>query len=291
MNRGAAFTRRHAPVGALCAALLAAGGAGAAPDADLWPRWTAHDPMSPAVIDHKTWDGLLARFVRAGPDGSNRFAYGRVGANDRATLDSYVDSLAGKAIGGFARPEQKAYWINLYNALTVRVVLDRYPVGSIRDIDISPGLFADGPWGAELVSVEGEALTLDDIEHRILRPVWRDPRVHYALNCAAVGCPQLAGDAYTGAAVERQLDLAARAFVNHPRGVESTRDGVSLSRIYDWYADDFGADRSALFAHLSRFASPPLAAILARRPRIAGYRYDWALNDAAPEPTEAVRDR
>ena len=292
MNRRAHFAgRRFALVGVFATILLAPDVSGAAPDAELWQRWTAHDAAARAVIDHGEWDRLLARFVRAGPDGSNRFAYREVDAEARGRLDAYLDSLARRTISSFSRPEQKAYWINLYNALTVRTVLDRYPVETIRDIDISPGWFSDGPWGAELISVEGEALALDDVEHRILRPIWRDARLHYALNCAAAGCPQLAAEAYTGAAVERQLDLAARAFVNHSRGVEATGDRVLLSRIYDWYADDFGDGRDDLFAHLSRFASPALAAILERRPRIAGYRYDWALNDAMPEPPEASRDR
>lgn len=264
----------------LVAAALGCGAAGAAPDAELWERWTAHDPAAEAAIDHAPWDRLLARYVSAGADGVNRFAYGRVTAADRAALDAYVAGLAGRPIGRFARPEQAAYWINLYNALTVRVVLDHYPVDSIRDIDISPGFFSDGPWGAEVAVVDGEAVTLDDIEHRILRPIWRDARHHYVLNCAAVGCPQIAATAYRSGDLDARLDDAARAFVNHPRGVAATARGLRLSKVYDWYEDDFG-DREALLAHLAAFASPPLAAALADSPRIAGYDYDWTLNDAA----------
>lgn len=269
------------------AALLAAGGAGAAPEAELWERWTAHDPASTGTIDHSAWDGVLERFIAPGPDGVDRFAYAAA-ARDRAALDGYVDSLARTPVSRYARPEQKAYWINLYNALTVRTVLDHYPVESIRDIDISPGLFSDGPWGAKLVEVEGEALSLDDIEHRILRPVWRDARVHYAVNCASIGCPQLAAAAWTGAALDAQLEAAARAYVNHPRGVSVTADGrLRLSKIYDWFAEDFGG-RDGLAAHLRLFAAPELAAALAGAPRIAGYDYDWALNDA-PAPPEDGR--
>ena len=276
--------RRLPPaLAAFAAAALACGGAPAAPEADLWERWTEHDPASTATVDHGPWSRLLARFVRPGPDGANRFAYAEIDAAARAALDAYVASLAGARPGALARPEQKAYWINFYNALTVRTVLDRYPVESIRDIDISPGWFSDGPWGAALVEVEGEAVTLDDIEHRILRPIWRDPRLHYALNCAAAGCPELAAEAYRADALEAQLDRAARAYVNHPRGVEATADGgVLLSSIFDWYAEDFGAGRAELFAHLARYAEADLAAALTRGPRISGYRYDWALNDAAP---------
>ena len=281
LRRGGHATRGSLAAAAFAAAALACGGAPAAPDAELWERWTAHDPASTATVDHGAWDRLLARFVRPGPDGANRFAYAEADADARAELDAWIASLAGIRVSALARPEQKAYWINLYNALTVRTVLRHYPVESIRDIDISPGLFSDGPWGAALVGIEGEDVTLDDIEHRILRPVWRDPRLHYALNCAAAGCPELAAEAYRADALEAQLDRAARAYVNHPRGVEIAANGVRLSRIYDWYAEDFGADRAELFAHLARYAEPALAAALAQAPRISGYRYDWALNDAA----------
>jgi hypothetical protein len=171
-----------------------------------------------------------------------------------------------------------AFWINLYNALTLQVVARRHPVDSIRDIDISPGWFSDGPWDAVLVSVEGEALTLNDIEHRILRPIWRDPRIHYAVNCASLGCPNLAQTPYRARQLEAQLERAARAFVNHPRGVKAEQGRVTASRIYDWYREDFGTSEAELLAHLRRYAAPGLAARLAAAGAIAGYAYDWNLN-------------
>ncbi|MEE8270937.1 MAG: DUF547 domain-containing protein, partial [Alphaproteobacteria bacterium] len=163
----------------------------AAPPARPWKRWMPHDPQSTAAIDHTAWDAVLARYVSGHPDGINRVAYGSVTAADRAALDRYLDALSATPIARFNRDQQFAFWVNLYNALTVRVVLDHYPVDSIRDIDISSGLFADGPWGRDLIEVDGTALTLDDIEHRILRPLWRDPRIHYAVSCASLGCPNL----------------------------------------------------------------------------------------------------
>jgi hypothetical protein len=97
--------------------------------------------------------------------------------------------LTALEISGYSRPEQFAYWFNLCNALTIQVVLDHYPVESIRDIDVSPGQFADGPWKKESVTVQAEKVSLDDIEHLILRAIWIDQRIHYAVNCASVGCP------------------------------------------------------------------------------------------------------
>src|SRR6185503_17839522 len=132
-----------------------------------------------------------------------------------AALDAYVEKMQGVAIRTFCRPEQRAYWANLYNATTVKVVLDHYPVDSIMKINISPGLFAKGPWKKKLLKVEGEEVSLDDVEHRILRPIWKDPRTHYSVNCASLGCPNLQPHAFTAATLDAMLDEAARGYVNH----------------------------------------------------------------------------
>ena len=144
----------------LAAAVLtmAAAGAIAAPKAELWARWKQHDPESTARIDHAAWSGLIAKYRRMSPDGIARFAYGAVSAADSAALKAYIGRLANTPVSRFNRREQFAYWVNFYNALTVRTVLDHYPVESIRDIDITPGWFADGPWGAKQVIVIGESL-------------------------------------------------------------------------------------------------------------------------------------
>lgn len=252
----------------------------AAPQAELWPRWQAHEPSSVAVVNYADWDKLLARVVAAGRDGINRVDYAALAGPERAALEAVVARLAAVEIDGFARPEQLAYWINLYNAVTLQVVAAHWPVASIRDIDISSGWFADGPWDAAVVTVAGEALTLNDIEHRILRPIWRDPRIHYAVNCASLGCPNLAVTAYQGAGIEARLQAAARDFVNHPRGV-AVRDGrVTVSKIYDWYRDDFGKGEAQLIGHLVRFAGPELSRDLRAAGGIDGTAYDWRLNAA-----------
>jgi hypothetical protein len=261
-----------------------------APSARLWPRWEAHDPGSARVIDHAPWERFLAGALHRRADGVMGLAYGSVGAADRALLRGYLAALAATPVSGLARAEQFAFWANLYNALTVRVVLDRYPVASIRDISLGGGLFSSGPWGAKLVEIEGEALSLNDIEHRILRPIWRDPRVHYAVNCASVGCPDLRPRAFTGAGLEAALNEAARDYVNHPRGVSAAAGGMTLSSIYNWFADDFGGEAGVL-AHLRRHASPALRAAIDRAPVIAGYHYDWSLNDVAAPRVDPAAPR
>lgn len=250
-----------------------------APKAELWARWQAHDPDAEAVVDHGAWARLLESYLHVDDDGVNRFAYANVTAADRAALERYVARLAALPIDDYDRPEQLAYWINLYNALTVRVVLDHYPVDSIRDIDISPGLFADGPWDRALVRVAGEDLSLNDIEHRILRPIWRDPRIHYAVNCAAHGCPDLQPRPFAGSDAEVRLEAAARRYVNSQRGVRVRADGLVVSSIYVWFQEDFGGDDDGVIAHLARYAQPALAAALARSDEIVDHAYDWSLND------------
>jgi hypothetical protein len=265
-----------------CLAVLgftAPGAAEAAPRSEPWPRWEAHRPESTRVVDHSVWNELLARYNVPAGDGSRRFAYGRVSADDRRRLGDYVDGLARLAVSDLARAEQRAFWINLYNALTVKLVLERWPVASIRDIAISPGLFSAGPWGKKLVTVEGESLSLDDVEHRILRPIWKDPRIHYAVNCAAIGCPDLWPAAFTAANAEALLERAARAFVNHPRGVRIEDGRLVVSSIYVWFREDFGDGTDAgVIAHISRYAVPDLQRALAGIGRVSDHDYDWAIN-------------
>lgn len=239
-----------------------------------------------AESESRAFDSLLARHVAAGPDGVNRVDYAAWKASqaDRAALDAYIRALEGAPISTLSRNEQFAAWANLYNAATVRVILDRYPVRSIRDIrSEGAGLSLKaliGPWQTKVVTVEGRRLSLDDIEHGIVRPAFKDPRVHYAFNCASIGCPNLMPRAFRGATLDADLDAAARAYVNHPRGVSVTARGLRLSSIYDWYGTDFGTAEQ-LRAHLLRYAAPDLAARIRATPAIAGYGYDWLLNDRA----------
>ena len=160
-------------------------------------------------------------------------------------------------------------------------MLEHYPVASIRDIDISPGFFADGPWGKKQVTVEGEALSLDDIEHRILRPIWRDPRIHYAVNCASVGCPNLLPHAMTIENAEAFLEAAATAFINHPRGARIEEGKLYVSSIYDWFEADFGGGDAGVIAHLRSYAKGELATALKGLNLIEDDSYDWRLNGTA----------
>ena len=259
--------------------LVAAGGSVfAAPQAELWPRWEAHDADSTARVDHAEWAAFLAdHLVTDHPSGVNLIDYGAVPAADRNRLDAYVAYLEDVPVSSLNRDEQLAYWINLYNAATVKLILDNYPVDSIRDI--RPGVFATGPWDMELLEVEGIALTLNDVEHRIIRPIWQDNRIHYVVNCASTGCPNLHPEPITPANRERVFDAAARAYVNHPRGVRFEGSRLVLSSIFEWYVDDFSGDLEGVVDHLVGYVDSQTAERLRAHSGRVQYEYDWSLNE------------
>jgi hypothetical protein len=235
-------------------------------------------------IDHAAWDRLLKTYVRPDADGLNRVDYAAFKRDGQAALKDYIAKLEAVDPATLPRPEQFALLANLYNAKTADIVLDHYPVKSIRDISLGGGLlgvFTGGPWKAKALKMKGVELSLDDIEHGMLRPVFKDPRVHYAVNCASVGCPNLGTEAFTGDQLDAQLDAAARAYVNHPRGADPKPDGLVASSIYDWYQQDFGGSEDGVIAHLKTYADPALAQKLEGTTSIADYAYDWSLNDIA----------
>lgn len=264
----------------LLAVLTCAGAQAAAPRAELWDRWLAHDPASLLQIDHDDWDAFLVRYLRIGADGVHRVTYGAVAPEDRALLENYVARLGGLPISRYSRPEQMAYWINLYNALVVRLVVDHYPIASIRDVGKGPDESGVGPWKKELVEVEGTPLSLHDIAHRILRPIWRDPRVHYALACGAVSCPNLQPEPFYADQLDRQLSEAAMAYVNDRRCIRIEGDQLNLSSLYRWYRDDFGPTDQDVINHLMAYAAPNLAMKLQGFDQISDDGFDWRLNDA-----------
>lgn len=229
------------------------------------------------TVNHAAFDALLARRARNSRDGVVRVDYAawKASATDRAALDAYIASLSRLSPLTLTRPEQFAFWANLYNAVTIDVVLDAWPVRSIRDI--RSGLIA-GPWRRKLVTVAGIELSLDDIEHNILRKGWADPRVHYAVNCASISCPNLPLRALRGATLGPSLEAAARAYVNSARAVTFVGDELVVSSIYKWYAVDFGASDARVIAHLARYADPRLQSRLLASTRIGRDTYDWALN-------------
>ena len=271
----------HLLPGLIAALLLMPLKSAAAPPELIPGGWDASVETNAFSVDHGTWQKLLDAHLKPHPSGIHRFDYGglQASATDRAALADYLAYLQSLDPRTFSRVEQKPYWVNFYNALTVQVVTDAYPVDSIKHIHESILPIPTGPWGDVHAEVAGMELTLDDIEHGILRPIWGDPRIHYAVNCASLGCPNLSPRVYTASNMEAQLEAGAAEYINHPRGVDFVdEDFIVISGIYDWFVVDFGNSEQKVFEHLIRYAEPELAGRLKGFSGVVEYEYDWALN-------------
>lgn len=234
-------------------------------------------PVQAEQPDFGSWGDFLASTVHLDASGASHVDYAGVTPGQKRALADYLRMMQMVAPEILSRPDQAAFWINLYNAQTVQVILDHFPVASIRDINISPGIFSRGPWGKKLLQVGGKPLSLDDIEHGILRPGWKDPRIHYAVNCASKGCPNLQAVPFEAATLESMLDKAARSFVNHPRAARLSGGKLVVSSIYHWFAEDFGG-RKGVLPHLRNYARGATADLLAGRTDYDEHDYDWSLN-------------
>ncbi|MGB0905991.1 MAG: DUF547 domain-containing protein [Maricaulaceae bacterium] len=243
------------------------------------------------------WDAVLGQYVKTPDDddigGRNMFTDYHVGValfdyagllandEDRAALTDYIAHLATQTPSDMEDADAIAYWANLYNALTVDVVLQNYPVSSIREI--GGGLFSKGPWGRKIITVESEHLSLDNIEHDIMRKQFPSPLIHYMVNCASIGCPNLKAGLWRAETLDADRELAAKAFINSPRGVGLQKRGLKLSSIYKWFKEDFGGSKKNVLAHIEEYAEGDLAAAIENGMMIGDYYYDWALNDIIAE--------
>lgn len=242
----------------------------AAPKADLWSYWQPSQATSQQTVDHQRWQQLLDRYLVVKPN-QTLFRYHAVSDNDQYELNRYLRKLSARDPRQLNRDEQFAYWVNLYNALTVQVILNNYPLQSITKLG---GFFSFGPWDEKLITINDKKLSLNDIEHRILRPIWHDPRIHYAVNCASLGCPDLLPQAFTASNHEQLLEQSARRFINSNKGVSPTGNTVRLSSIYDWYGSDFGS-KTQLQAHINTYRTGTPIQL-----NKVSYDYNWALNEA-----------
>jgi len=245
----------------------------AAPQAELWDIWIPHNEESTSVIDHSPLDAFLSQYLvyDSGTE-MNLVDYKTAKASGYELIDGYIKGLEQIKVRPLNRKEQKAYWINLYNAVTLRLILDHYPLKSIRDISF--GFLGPGPWDQPLVTVEGIPLTLNDIEHRILRPIWEDPRIHFAVNCASIGCPDLHSLAFRAETTEQIMEEATTKFLNHPRGVRWVGSTLHLSSIFDWYEVDFTPN---VLSYIAKYREDgDKIRPYSRKPE---FSYDWALNE------------
>jgi hypothetical protein len=221
------------------------------------------------VVDHGVYGVLLKKYVSAGNVNYAGFK------SDEAQLDRYLRQLAKVDSASLSRQEQFAFYANAYNAWTLKLILSGYPgVKSIKDLG---GLF-QGPWKKKFVQIDGSVLTLDDVEHSILRPRFGDPRVHFAINCAAKSCPPLRSEPFRGDILDRQLDDATRSFLNSPTSYRLEGNALYVSRIFKWFAEDF---KDGVLGLYLRYATGDLKKELENKSDriIVKYlAYDWSLN-------------
>ncbi len=267
--------------------LLTFGAEANAPAKDLWTRWEVSDPLSTEAIDHHLWDQFLKHHVQKSHQGIHVIDYVHMPEKDHNLINEYLWHLSQVPISNYNRREQLAFWINLYNALVMKIVLEHYPVDTINDINISPGFFSDGPWAANLIKIENISLSLHDIEHRIIRPIYNDPRTIYALNKAAVGSPNLEPQAFTGTNVDTVLNQCAKEYINSLRGMQLIDHQLVTSSLFKWYIDDFGGTEEDVINHLKEYAAPALRKQLQSINTIHRTFFNWHLNSVKPHKVVA----
>jgi len=258
--------------------LIAMGSAQSAPEAKGIAFWGVSDESSTIKVDHSAWQEILDKYLdSAHSSGVNRFDYEGVSAEDAKLLNSYVDSLENLDPRKLSKVEQEAYWINLYNAATVELIVKEEPEDSISEIRESFFSLDFGPWNIKFLEIQGQKVSLNDIEHGVLRPFWQEPRHHFAVNCASYGCPNLQKTAFTASNTERLLQKGAVEFINHPRGAQINDGSLTLSSIFEWYGVDFGDSEQAVFDYVQEYR------LLGKKlpeqsAKDIDYEYDWALN-------------
>ncbi|HYO74660.1 MAG TPA: DUF547 domain-containing protein [Archangium sp.] len=230
--------------------------------------------------EHTAWTVLLRKYVDDGV-----VDYAGLKARGEPELNAYLGSLEAVGPEAYARfqpPEWLAFWVNVYNAYTVRLILDHYPLTSIRRIGWLPLAAFRERFIPLRVLGGGRKLSLGQVEHEQLRARGRDPRIHFAIVCASKSCPKLRGEAYRASEVHAQLDDAARAFVRDPlrNRVDSGKGTAEVSRIFQWFRSDFERDGQTLGEYIARYAEPAAAEVLRKKGRRPGFLgYDWSLND------------
>lgn len=253
------LNRRRVLSGLSCLALLYPALAGCAGGTGSATAWSAHTPGSTVRVDNRAWAIFLSRHSVEGADGITRVGYAGVPNTDRELLDQYIAGLAGTDLAALSRSEQLAFWINLHNALLVRLVLDHVIVSSPDEIDpggsFSGGTLSRGPWERTLIRIGWRPVSLAAIKRDALRPVFRDPRWHYALCDGTLGGPSLARVPYTGATIDRDLQDAAIDFVSSPRAVSFPDGAQALSALWKRDMADFGGSLSGVLGHIRLYAT------------------------------------
>lgn len=220
-------------------------------------------------VDHSSYSLLLKRHLKDGHVDYRGFR------DDEKILDGYLSILEKTVTDSLSPDEQFAFYINAYNAWTIKLILTGYPgIESIKDL----GSLFQSPWKKKICRIDGKSISLDEIEHDILRPRFKDPRVHFAINCASKSCPPLYPEPFSGSKLNRQLDAATAAFINNAERNRVEGNALYVSRIFKWFSEDFNNDVIGFFR---KYARGNLKSVLDKLEPPFDIRYldyDWSLN-------------
>lgn len=213
------------------------------------------------VLSHQIWDALLKKHVSS--TGKVNYAGFK---KDKTQLQQYLDLLATNPVqSSWSRNKKMAYWINAYNAFTVKLIVDHYPVSSITKIH------SGKPWSKQWIKLGNQTYSLDQIENEILRPRYKDARIHFAVNCAAQSCPPLLNQAWTAENLEANFEKQARSFINNSKFNKIAEKKVQISKIFEWYAEDF----DNIINYLNKYSQTAIKS----NAKVTYLEYDWALNE------------
>lgn len=236
--------------------------------------------MSAQAQDMTQWN----RILRAYYNPAHGFDYQALKAKDAAALQALRGQLGRVNVAALTPKQQLAYWINVYNVNTVATIVENYPTESIRDLSTDP-IIRLNVFKKERVPVGGAKLSLNDVENDRIREGFKDPRIHFAINCAAKSCPAIRMEAFTGEKLDAQLDEQARAFLNGPHGARFRRDGdtlvITTTKIIDWFSDDFEKWGGGKTAFIRRYVPADKQRMIdqAKEIELEFDDYDWKLND------------
>lgn len=230
------------------------------PVTEKMPTKTIVKAKTSGKPSHDAFNTLLKKYVNS--SGEVNYAGFK---KQKGDLEKYLKDLEENTVqNDWSRNEKMAYWINLYNAATIKLVLDYYPVSSIRDIN------AGNPWDKRWIKVGSKTYTLNEIENSILRPKFSDPRIHFAVNCAAKSCPRLMNQAFTASNLNKLLDENARWFINNATFNSITTRSIKISKIFEWYSGDFGN----IIDYLNKYSTTTIKS----NAKVSYEEYNWDLN-------------
>jgi hypothetical protein len=234
--------------------------------------------VSADTFDHSKFDQALKKYV----DNNGLVDYNSIAKDRRFT--EYMQSLQRARVGEFSRDGQLAFWINAYNAVTIDKVIKKKPKKSVRETFV-PGVWTSTKFFTSREHiVAGKRLSQDDIEHEILRKQFKDPRIHFVIICASMGCPPLPRIAYTEENVQARLEEETRKYLNSPRGtrIDRAENTLHVSKLFDWFATDFIQKSGSTLAFMRPYLNEETLSFLERDPKISYLEYNWALNAQAP---------